>query len=67
VAKSTRARERMATISEVAEHLGISVQTLYNWRAQKIGPKNIKVGNKIRYRWADVDAWLDNRTTGDAA
>lgn len=57
----------MANISEVAEYLGVAVQTLYNMRARSEGPRSTKVGGRVRYRWSDVDAYLDARSTGDAA
>lgn len=60
-------REPMANISEVAEYLGVAVQTLYNMRARSEGPRSTKVGGRVRYRWSDVDAYLDARSTGDAA
>jgi excisionase family DNA binding protein len=60
-------RERMAGVNEVAEFLGIEVQTLYNWRTQKRGPRSSRIGGRVRYRWADVEAWVDARAKGDAA
>jgi excisionase family DNA binding protein len=52
-------RKPLGTTPEVAEYLGVPVQTLYVWRTASKGPRGIKVGKHIRYRWADVDAWLD--------
>ncbi|MEU8264944.1 helix-turn-helix domain-containing protein [Micromonospora sp. NPDC048999] len=63
----TKPRERMAGIHEVADYLGLKVQTLYNWRVKGIGPKSSRVGGLVRYRWSDVDAWLESRAKGDAA
>ena len=45
---------------EVAEYLGIQSQTLRKWRAQGQGPKYVPLGRSIRYRLADVDAWLES-------
>jgi predicted DNA-binding transcriptional regulator AlpA len=56
------ARQPLATPKEVAAHLGKAVQTLYNWHSKRIGPPAIKAGHDLRYRWADVDRWLDERT-----
>lgn len=50
------------TIKDVAKYLGVSVQTLYDWRCQHCGPKCFKVGGTLRYRESDVMAWLDTRT-----
>ncbi|MGJ3223792.1 helix-turn-helix transcriptional regulator [Micromonospora aurantiaca (nom. illeg.)] len=57
----------MASVTEVAEYLGINPQTLYNWRAKGVGPKSCKVGGRVKYRLADVDAWLESGARGDAS
>jgi len=46
---------------EVARHLSVSPETVRKWRQLKKGPPAIKVGACVRYRRADVDAWLDSR------
>lgn len=45
--------------AEVADYLGIPERTLEQWRWQKKGPRWSKVGRYVRYRWSDVEAWLD--------
>jgi len=52
----------MASIEEVSEYLGVPVQTLYSWRARRQGPPAARIGRHLRYRWADVDAWVDQQT-----
>ena len=42
----------------VAEHLGIPLRTLGQWRYLGTGPKFLKIGRHVRYRWADVEKWL---------
>jgi predicted DNA-binding transcriptional regulator AlpA len=44
--------------------LGISSVTATKWRAKAAGPPFIKVGRLVRYRRADVEAWLASRTVG---
>lgn len=63
----TAARRPLATSEEVAEFLGVPVATLYAWRYRRKneGPKSSKVGKYVRYRWADVEAWLDARQSVD--
>lgn len=39
----------------------ISVLTLADWRTKGIGPDYVKVGRLIRYRQADLDAWIETR------
>ena len=41
----------------VAEILGLSRRTLDRWRVTGAGPSYHKFGNRIRYRWRDVQAW----------
>jgi excisionase family DNA binding protein len=50
---------------EVAEYLGVPVQTLYQWRAgkRKYGPPGRRIGKHIRYRPADVEQWVLQQST----
>lgn len=59
VTKATR--EPLASIAEVAEYLGRSVNALYIMRRRGTGPRSSKVGREVRYRWADVERWLDQQ------
>lgn len=54
-------RRPLATTEEVAEYLGVPVQTLYQWRLKGIGPRGSRVGRHIRWDWADVDSWLEEQ------
>ncbi|MFE6867831.1 helix-turn-helix transcriptional regulator [Kitasatospora sp. NPDC057692] len=40
---------------------------MYAWRHRSQGPVAIKVGRHLRYRWAEVEAWLDGQSAGQAA
>jgi excisionase family DNA binding protein len=60
---ATKQREALGTTDEVAEYLQVNPGTLRNWRSQSRGPAYRKVGVHIRYRWRDVDAWLDQQQT----
>lgn len=52
----------LLTEIDLATHLGISRDTLRDWRQHGKGPKFIKLGGtrfaRIRYRQQDVDAFL---------
>lgn len=48
----------LATPAEVADYLQVKEGTLAEWRYRKVGPSYIKVGHYVRYRRADVEAWL---------
>lgn len=49
------------TEREVAQMGVASVRTLQAWRLLRRGPRYIKVGRAVRYRTADVEAWLAER------
>lgn len=47
---------------EVAEILGVSVETLNVWRATKRYPlPYIKSGRLVRYRYSDLEAFINGR------
>jgi excisionase family DNA binding protein len=46
---------------EAAKYLGLKAATLNKWRVYGEGPPFIKVGRLVRYRRADLDAYLSGR------
>ena len=48
------------TIDEAAAYLAIPKATLYTWRTRRVGfgPRAVKMGGCLRYRRADLDAWI---------
>lgn len=50
---------RLLTIKEVAEYLGIPIATLYQWRYRGEGPDGFRVGRHVRYRWSEIEAWIE--------
>lgn len=67
VRSETTTRRPLATPEEVADYYGVPVATLYQWRHRGVGPRASKVGRHVRYRWEDVEKWLDQRAGGGAA
>jgi excisionase family DNA binding protein len=55
------AMRRLLWADEVAALLGVPVKTLYQWRYKGVGPAGVRVGRHLRYRAADVEAWVDGR------
>ena len=53
--------EPLATTQQVADYLIADTQTLSNWRYRGVGPKFVKIGGLVRYRWGDVFEWVDSR------
>lgn len=54
----------LATAKEVAEYLRTSENQLSRLRYEGYGPQFIKLGRAVRYRWADVVAWVDASVQG---
>lgn len=42
----------------------VNTRTLANWRSTGQGPKFIKIGGKVLYRVADVEAYENKRQRG---
>lgn len=56
--------ERLSN-KEAASYLGIAEHTLHVWRCTKRYPiPFLKIGSKVYYRKADLDAWLASRVHG---
>ena len=54
-------RNDLLTTEEAAAHVGVSPRTLERYRVTGAGPRFLKVGRKVLYRLADLDAWLESR------
>lgn len=50
--------EKLLSVEEVAEFLGVPVNTLYQWRHKGTGPTAFRVGRFLRYDPVDVRDWL---------
>lgn len=50
------------TSDQAAIYLGVAPRLMENWRWRKCGPDFVKVGNRIRYRLADLDAFIQQKT-----
>ncbi len=46
------------TTKQVADLLQVPVATLYRWRYYSDGPSSFRVGRHLRYRQAEVEAWI---------
>lgn len=59
--------DRLLTQDEAAELLAVEPQTLSVWRANKrYGLPYVKVGRNVRYRYADLLAFIESRTVAPA-
>ena len=53
--------EELFTVGEIAKRLRLSESALNKWRITGSGPKFIKKGRLVCYRWSDVAEWLDKQ------
>lgn len=47
-------------IADAADHLGLSIHTLYKWRQLDTGPRSFAIGRKVAYRIDVLEAYLDS-------
>lgn len=59
IPSENRTDERLLSVHEVAAWLGISANTLRQWRHVHRGPRSLSVGTAVRYRRRDIEEWLD--------
>ncbi len=53
--------ERLLSVQELAQYLGVPAATLYQWRYRGEGPPGFRVGKHLRYRWGDVEDWIERQ------
>ena len=46
---------------DLALELGLTVDTLRRWEAQRFGPPCVRAGRKVYYRRAAVEEWLEEQ------
>ena len=51
----------LMTTDEAAEVCRTTPGTLEQWRHRGEGPQFVKLGRAVRYRRADLDAWIESR------
>lgn len=49
----------MLPIEEFAERMGMSRRAVYQMRHQGVGPAYYRIANRIYYKEADIEAWLE--------
>ncbi len=57
---STKPKDRLMTLREVAEYLQVKERTIYNWVQQGKIP-SFKIGNGWRFKREDIDIWIEER------
>jgi excisionase family DNA binding protein len=59
--KTESLTESLMSLEDVAGYLGVPVRTVYSWRSIGKGPRGFRVGKYVRYKAADIDAWLERQ------
>ncbi|PPG38027.1 AlpA family transcriptional regulator [Pseudoclavibacter sp. RFBA6] len=52
--------QRYLTVSQVAERIGYTPKTLYNWRGLHKGPPAVLLDGSLRYESIRLEAWIKN-------
>jgi len=53
--------DRLMTVDDLADYLGIPVQTVYKQRAEGTGPPGYRIGKYVRWKRSEVEAWLEKQ------
>ncbi|MFB7373175.1 helix-turn-helix transcriptional regulator [Streptomyces sp. NPDC056222] len=59
--------DRYLTPVDVAELLGVPIETIYQWRRKRTGPRGFRVGRHVRFDPNDIRAWVESQMEGVAA
>lgn len=52
-------KEKWSSLEEIAEHLGISKDTVYRWITKKQMPAT-KIGRQWKFKLSEVEDWVRN-------
>jgi excisionase family DNA binding protein len=58
--------EGLLTAAQVAERLGMATGTVVDWAEAGKVP-GFRVGRALRFRWSEVEAWLEAQRFGPGA
>ncbi|PBC98949.1 helix-turn-helix protein [Streptomyces sp. Ag82_O1-15] len=65
---ATRLPVRYLTPDDLVELFDLpSVETVYQWRRKRVGPRGFRVGRHLRYDPDDVRTWVEALQEGAAA
>lgn len=54
--------EPLMTTEQLAEHLGVSVRTIHDWRIRGTEmPPVYRIGRHLRFRRSEVETWIGQR------
>lgn len=53
--------EHLLGVGDLAAYLQVPVATIYTWRHHGVGPPGFRAGRHVRFRWVDVQAWIEQQ------
>lgn len=53
-----RQSSEFATTAEFGEFIRTPAETVRYWRHVGKGPRSIKLGRRVLYRWTDIETWV---------
>ncbi|MFJ2301470.1 helix-turn-helix transcriptional regulator [Streptomyces sp. NPDC087787] len=59
--------DRYLTPDDIAEMFEVPLETVYQWRKKRTGPRGFRIGKHLRYDPADVRAYVDQRKYAETA
>ncbi|MFE7371877.1 helix-turn-helix transcriptional regulator [Streptomyces anulatus] len=59
--------DRYLTPVDLADLLGVPIETVYQWRRKDTGPRGFRVGRHLRYDPEDVRTWVATLMDKEAA
>jgi excisionase family DNA binding protein len=51
--------EKWSSLDEIAEHLGVSKDTIRNWIRKDTIPHH-RIGKQYKFKISEVDAWVES-------
>ena len=51
--------EKWSSLEEIAEHLGVSKDTIIAWIKKDVIPHR-RIGKQYKFKISEVDAWVDS-------
>lgn len=59
--------DRYLTPVDLADLLGVPVETVYQWRRKRTGPQGFRIGRHLRYDPQDVARWVASLLDNEGA
>lgn len=57
--------ERLYSVEEIANHIGVSKDTIRAWVKKETIPF-YKVGRQYKFKLSEIDAWIESGKSADA-